>query len=149
MNWDSHFANRTQQMKRSTVREILKLTARPEVISFAGGLPAPELFPVERIREATDMILTERGREVLQYSTSEGMPELRALIAERLSTPSLHVQPENILITNGAQQAIDMIARIFLDEGDQVLVENPTYVGMLTSWRPFNVQFTADRKSVV
>lgn len=143
MNWDSHFANRTQQMKRSTVREILKLTARPEVISFAGGLPAPELFPVERIREATDMILTERGREVLQYSTSEGMPELRALIAERLSTPSLHVQPENILITNGAQQAIDMIARIFLDEGDQVLVENPTYVGMLTSWRPFNVQFTA------
>lgn len=143
MNWDSHFANRTQQMKRSTVREILKLTARPEVISFAGGLPAPELFPVERIREATDMILAERGREVLQYSTSEGMPELRGLVADRLSSPTLHVQPENILITNGAQQAIDMIARVFLDEGDHVLVENPTYVGMLTSWRPFNVQFTA------
>ena len=86
MNWDSLFATRTQQMKRSTVREILKLTARAEVISFAGGLPAPELFPVERIRQATDTVLAERGQEVLQYSTTEGMPELRELIARRLSS---------------------------------------------------------------
>lgn len=143
MNWDSLFAARTQQMKRSTVREILKMTARPEVISFAGGLPAPELFPIERIQEATEMILAERGREVLQYSTSEGMPELRGLIAKRLSSESLHINPDNIIITNGSQQAVDMIARIFINEGDRVLVENPTYVGMMTSWRPFNVQFTA------
>src|SRR6185312_7408972 len=85
MNWDSLFAARTQQMKRSTVREILKLTAKPEVISFAGGLPAPEFFPIERIREATDTVLSERGQEVMQYSTTEGMPELRALVARRLS----------------------------------------------------------------
>lgn len=143
MNWDSLFAARTQQMKRSTVREILKLTAKPEVISFAGGLPAPELFPVERIREATDTVLAERGQEMLQYSTTEGMPELRALIAQRLSAGAFQISPENILITSGSQQAIDMLARIFLDEGDHVIVENPTYVGMMTSWRPFNLNFSA------
>jgi len=143
MNWDSLFAARTQQMKRSTVREILKLTARPEVISFAGGLPAPELFPIERIKQATDTVLSERGREVLQYSTSEGMPELRELIANRLSAGSFKIHPDNILITSGSQQAVDMIARIFLDEGDRVIVENPTYVGMMTSWRPFQLEFSA------
>lgn len=143
MNWDSLFAARTHQMKRSTVREILKLTAKPEVISFAGGLPAPELFPVERIREATDTVLAERGQEMLQYSTSEGMPELRALIARRLSAGELQIHPDNILITSGSQQAVDMLARIFLDEGDRVIVENPTYVGMMTSWRPFNLNFSA------
>lgn len=143
MNWDSLFAVRTQQMKRSTVREILKLTARPEVISFAGGLPAPELFPVERIQQATDVVLTERGREVLQYSTSEGMPELREWIARRLSIGQLQISPDNILITSGSQQGLDMIARIFLDEGDRVVVENPTYVGMLTSWKPYHLEFSA------
>ena len=143
MNWDSLFAARTQQMKRSTVREILKLTARPEVISFAGGLPAPELFPVERIRAATDIVLAERGREVLQYSTSEGMPELRELIAKRLSSGQFQINPENILITSGSQQAIDMIARILLNEGDRVLVENPTYVGMMSTWKAFSPNFAA------
>ena len=81
MNWDNRFAARTRLMKRSAIREILKLTAQPDVISFAGGLPAPELFPIERIQEATDTVLSERGREVLQYSTTEGMPELRQFIA--------------------------------------------------------------------
>lgn len=143
MNWDTVFAERTSEMKRSTVREILKLTAKPEVISFAGGLPAPELFPVERIRQATDTILSERGSEVLQYSTTEGMPELRQLIAKRLSTGKFNVSPENILITSGSQQGVDMIARIFLNEQDRVIVENPTYVGMLTSWKPYHLHFSA------
>jgi DNA-binding transcriptional MocR family regulator len=142
MKWDTVFAERTSEMKRSTVREILKLTAKPEVISFAGGLPAPELFPVERIREATDTILSERGTEVLQYSTTEGMPELRKLIAKRLSKGKFQISPENILITSGSQQGVDMLARIFLNEHDCVMVENPTYVGMLTSWRPFHLQFS-------
>ena len=143
MNWDSLFAVRTQQMKRSTVREILKLTAKPEVISFAGGRPAPELGPIDRIREATDTVLSERGQEVLQYSTTEGMPELREMIADRLSAGSLKISADNILITSGSQQAVDMIARILLDEGDRVIVENPTYVGMMTSWRPFHLEFSA------
>lgn len=143
MNWDSLFATRTKEMKRSTVREILKLTAKPEVISFAGGLPAPELFPVEHIRQATDTVLAERGSEVLQYSTTEGMPELRALIANRLSSGAFQIHSDNIIITSGSQQAVDILARIFLDEGDSVIVENPTYVGMLTSWKPFHLHFSA------
>lgn len=143
MNWDALFAARTKEMKRSTVREILKLTAKPDVISFAGGLPAPELFPVERIRQATDTVLAERGREALQYSTSEGMPELRDLIAKRLSVGNFQIHRDNILITSGSQQGVDMLARIFLDEGDTVLVENPTYVGMMTSWKPFHLNFSA------
>src|SRR5262245_58754419 len=143
MSWDNLFAARTGQMKRSTVREILKLTAQPDVISFAGGLPAPELFPVERIQQATDTVLSERGREALQYSTTEGMPELRALIAKRLSRGSFQISPANILIVSGSQQGLDLIAKILLDEGDRVIVENPTYVGMLTCWRPMNLDFLA------
>lgn len=142
MKWDTVFAERTSEMKRSTVREILKLTAKPEVISFAGGLPAPELFPVERIKQATDTVLSERGREVLQYSTTEGMPELRQLIAKRLSKGKFNISPENVLITSGSQQGVDMLARIFLNERDRVIVENPTYVGMLTSWKPYHLHFS-------
>ncbi|MBL8131004.1 MAG: PLP-dependent aminotransferase family protein [Anaerolineae bacterium] len=143
MTWDKLFAKRTSQMKRSTVREILKLTSQPDVISFAGGLPAPELFPVERIQQAAELALTERGREALQYSTSEGMPELRGWIADRLSTETLKVKPENILIVSGSQQAQDIVGKILFDEGDAVIVENPTYVGMLTAWRPYLLDFAA------
>ncbi|MCK6579331.1 MAG: PLP-dependent aminotransferase family protein [Anaerolineae bacterium] len=143
MTWDKLFAKRTAQMKRSTVREILKLTSQPDVISFAGGLPAPELFPVERIQQAAELALTERGREALQYSTSEGMPELRGWIADRLSTETLKVEPQNILIVSGSQQAQDLVGKILFDEGDAVIVENPTYVGMLTAWRPYLLDFAA------
>lgn len=141
MQWDTLFADRTQLMQRSAIREILKLTAQPDVISFAGGLPAPELFPVQRIREATDIVLAERGREVLQYSTSEGMPELRAFIANWLSDDALHIDASNILIVNGSQQSLDLIGRILLDTDDRVIVEEPTYLGMLTAWRPYSLQF--------
>lgn len=141
MTWDNRFAKRTQQMKRSTVREILKLTAQPDVISFAGGLPAPELFPVERIQEATDTVLSERGREVLQYSTSEGMPELREWIANRMSNEALKVSPDNILIVSGSQQAQDLVGRVLLDDEDAIVVEDPTYVGMLSAWKPYSPEF--------
>jgi 2-aminoadipate transaminase len=144
MNWDTQFAARTAQMKRSTVREILKLTSQPDMISFAGGLPAPELFPVEKIQQASDTVLQERGREALQYSTTEGMAELRGWIAERMSAGGrLNVSPDNILILSGSQQALDLCARVLLDEGDRVIVENPTYVGMLQAWKPYLPDFTA------
>jgi 2-aminoadipate transaminase len=144
MSWDNRFAARTGQMQRSAVREILKLTAKPDVISFAGGLPAPEYFPVERIQEAADTVLQERGREVLQYSTSEGMPELRAWIATRMSRDSqMTINPDNILILSGSQQALDLVGRVLLNEGDKVIVENPTYVGMLSAWKPYGPHFDA------
>lgn len=143
MNWDNLFADRTKLMKRSAIREILKLTAQPDVISFAGGLPAPELFPIERIQQATDTVLSERGREVLQYSTTEGMPELRSFIAKWLSKGAFQVNPDNILIVSGSQQALDLIGKILLNKDDKVVVENPTYLGMLTCWRPIDLEFLA------
>ncbi|HLV35685.1 MAG TPA: PLP-dependent aminotransferase family protein [Spirillospora sp.] len=141
MQWDTRFAARTAYMKRSTIREILKLTARPDVISFAGGLPAPEFFPVERVQEAVDLALSERGQVALQYSTTEGMPELRELIAARLSDARLTISPDNILITTGSQQGLDLIGRVLVDEGDRVVVENPTYLGMLMAWRPYALRY--------
>jgi 2-aminoadipate transaminase len=127
-------------MKRSSIREILKLTQNPEIISFAGGLPAPELFPLERISEAAQTVLKERGAQSLQYSVSEGLPELRDWIAQRMSNAHLQVKRENVLIVSGAQQAIDLIGRVLLDNGDRVVVENPTYLGMLVGWMPYHLR---------
>ncbi len=141
MTWESRFAARTAHMRRSTIREILKLTGQPDVISFAGGLPAPEFFPVERVRGAVDVILAERGQSALQYSTSEGLPELRAFIADRMSDETLSIQPENILITTGSQQALDLLGRVLIDDGDTIIVENPTYLGALMAWRPYAVNY--------
>ncbi|MAS33463.1 MAG: aminotransferase [Anaerolineaceae bacterium] len=142
MQWDQRFAARTAQMKRSTIREILKLTSQPDVISFAGGLPAPEFFPVERVKQAADLALSERGQAALQYSTTEGMPELRELIAERLSNEHIQVDPDQVLITTGSQQALDLIGRVLIDNGDFVIAENPTYLGMIMAWKPYGLRYT-------
>ena len=142
MDWNQRFAARTAHMKRSTIREILKLTAQADVISFAGGLPAPELFPVERVRQATDLVLAEMGRAALQYSTSEGLPQLRELIAQRLSSEQVQINADNILITTGSQQGLDLLGRVLLDERDPVIVENPTYLGALMAWRPYDLSYT-------
>lgn len=141
MEWDTKFAQRTSFMKRSAIREILKLTQNPDVISFAGGLPAPELFPVERIREAVNSILTTRSAQALQYSTTEGVNELRDSIAARMSRGGVEVTRDNIMIVGGAQQGIDLIGRVLLDEGDGLVVENPTYLGMLLAWKMYNLRY--------
>jgi len=141
IQWNSFFAKRTELMTRSPIRELLKFTIQPEVISFAGGLPAPELFPVERIRQATNTVLSKHGPEALQYSTTEGMPELRSFLAQRLSSETLRVKPENILIVTGSQQALDLIARIFVNEHDRVILENPTYLGMLQTLKPYDLTY--------
>ena len=130
-------------MKRTAVRELLKVIARPDIISFAGGLPAAELFPVARVKEAVDAVLERNGGQSLQYAETEGLPLLRDWIAERLSRGQLKLRRENILITNGAQQALDLIGRVFLDPGDGVAVENPTYLALLSAWRPYGVEFLA------
>lgn len=142
VNWNDKFAARTAYMRRSTIREILKLTQRPDVISFAGGLPAPELFPMERIREAARIVLGNRSAEALQYSTTEGCNDLRDWIAARMSRNGLKVTRDNILIVSGAQQAIDLVGRILLNDGDHLVLENPTYLGMLVAWRPYNLRYS-------
>ncbi len=124
-------ARRVASVGASPVREILALTARPEVISFAGGLPAPELFDADGIRAAYDRVLTEAPQRVLQYSTTEGDPALRAAVAARLTAQGLPSEPEDLLVTGGSQQALTLVATALLEPGDTVLVEDPTYLAAL------------------
>ncbi|MBO8190475.1 PLP-dependent aminotransferase family protein [Streptomyces oryzae] len=124
-------AARAASVGSSPVREILALTQRPEVISFAGGLPAPELFAAEAIRAAYDRVLAEQPQRVLQYSTSEGDPALRGAVARRLAARGLPTGPDELLVTTGSQQALTLLATTLLEPGDTVLVENPTYLAAL------------------
>src|SRR5688572_22381391 len=102
------FARRMDQMRPSTIREILKVTAQPDVISFAGGLPAPELFPVAEVRAAADEVLAQHGSRALQYSQSEGHPALREWIANELRSRGIKAAMEDVLVTNGSQQVLDL-----------------------------------------
>ncbi|WP_369199835.1 PLP-dependent aminotransferase family protein [Streptomyces sp. PU-14G] len=124
-------AARAASVGSSPVREILALTERPEVISFAGGLPAPELFDADGIRAAYDRVLTEEPQRVLQYSTTEGDPALRAAVAGRLAGRGLPTDPGALLVTTGSQQALTLLATALLEPGDTVLVEDPTYLAAL------------------
>lgn len=149
----TRFARRMDVLKASEIREILKVTQRPEVISFAGGLPAPELFPVQRLAAATQKVFEEEGTKALQYSTTEGHAPLRRRIAERMKTTwETNVAPEQILVTSGSQQGLDLTGKLLLDEGDVVLCESPTYLGAISSWnvlRPRWVEVPTDDDGMV
>ncbi len=136
------YARRLSQLRVSEIREILKLTEQPQIISFAGGLPAPELFPVEEIIEASVRVLREDGPAALQYSTTEGYAPLREWIAARLNKMcGTSLGAENILITGGSQQGLDLTGKVFLDEGDTVLCENPTYLAAISAFRAYGCRF--------
>jgi 2-aminoadipate transaminase len=136
------FAERVATIPSSFIRDILKVTARPEVISFAGGLPNPAFFPVEAIHKATDSAMTKSGKAMLQYSTTEGFLPLREWISERYkSQQGLDISPDDILITNGSQQSIDLVGKIFLDKGDRVVLENPGYLGAIQSFSAYQPAF--------
>lgn len=132
--FDRFFSDATHLMKKSAIREILKLTQRPEMISFAGGLPSPDSFPVEDIKRVTAEVLEQEGRAALQYGTTEGDAGLRALLAERHKKDGLELAPENILITTGSQQALDLCGKIFINRGDVVLCGLPSYLGGLNAF---------------
>src|SRR3979490_3265385 len=118
VTWPQLYANRAEGMRASDIREILKVTAQPDVISLAGGLPAPELFPIDEYRRAFEWILESEGAVALQYGPSEGYRPLRTLIAGRLSRFGMRSTPDDILVTNGSQQALDLIGKVFLNPGD-------------------------------
>jgi len=124
-------------MKSSIIRETLKLTKKPGIISFGGGLPAPELFPGEELIEATRKALTERPAEALQYGTTEGYPPLREAIAERMNNIGVPCDADEIMITGGSQQGLDIIARVFVDEGDTIVTANPTYLGAIQAFNAY------------
>ena len=130
------FASRMDLLKGSEIRELLKLTAKPDIISFAGGLPAPELFPVEEMMAASKAVMEESGRQALQYSTTEGYPRLREQIAERmLAKNNIKTDADHILVTSGSQQGLDFSARVFLNPGDVVLLESPSYLGAINAFK--------------
>ncbi len=136
------FASRMEQTPRSFIREILKVTENPEIISFGGGLPNPALFPVEALVEAARDVLSEDGRSALQYSTTEGYLPLREFIAERYrKRTGLTFSPENILITNGSQQCLDLIGKVFIDRGDPVAIEKPGYLGAIQAFSLYEPRF--------
>jgi 2-aminoadipate transaminase len=131
MQWTQ--AQRAAKMNPSVIREILKVTEKPGIISFAGGLPSPRTFPVAAFREACDKVLREDGHAALQYAASEGYGPLREIVADMLPWD---VDPAQVLITTGSQQGLDLIAKILIDAGSRVLVETPTYLGALQAFTP-------------
>ncbi len=139
--WEDRYANRTQRMGSSAIRELLKLTEKPDIISFGGGLPAPDVFPVEEFAAACDRVLLLHGAQALQYSTTEGYLPLREQIARHTARYGIKVSPDNILITSGSQQALDLLGRIFINRGDRILVESPTYLGALQAWNAYGAEY--------
>ena len=139
--WKHRYAQRMHGVSSSIIRELLKFTQKPGLISFAGGLPAPDVFPIQRFEEAAARILKENGPDALQYSTTEGYLPLRELIAAKMNRYGIKATPDNILITTGAQQALDIIGKVLIDPGDKVLTETPTYLGALQAWAMYQAEF--------
>ena len=139
MTWQ--MARRAQRLNPSTIREILKLTERPGIISLAGGLPAAETFPVEAMAQATARVLREAPREALQYAASEGYGPLREWVAQELAGQGLRVQAAQVLVTTGSQQGLDLVGKVLIDPGSAVAVEQPTYLGALQAFAPYEAQF--------
>ncbi|TNF38221.1 MAG: PLP-dependent aminotransferase family protein [Bacteroidetes bacterium] len=132
--FERFFSDASQLMKKSAIREILKLTQRPDMISFAGGLPSPDSFPIEDIKRVTAEVLEQEGKAALQYGTTEGDIKLRTLLAERHRKDGLNLSPENIIITTGSQQALDLCGKIFINRGDVVICGLPSYLGGLNAF---------------
>lgn len=136
-------AARAARMNPSILREILKVTDRPGVLSLAGGLPSPQTFPIEAMREATTKVLADAPREALQYAASEGFGPLREWVAAHLNRQGLNVQAGQVLITTGSQQGLDLVAKVLVDSGAPIAVETPTYLGALQAFSPFEPLFAS------
>lgn len=139
--WSHRFAHRTHRIKSSVIRDLLKLTQSRDMISFAGGLPAGELFPVERFEEACHKVLGQMGSQALQYGPTDGYEPLRSMIASNLQRYGITASPDNVLITSGSQQALDLIGKLLINEGDGVLVEAPSYLGALQAFDVYGAEY--------
>lgn len=136
-----HFSDRTNRMGASIIREILKISSRPGMISFAGGLPAPETFPLKEFEISLQSALQKSGAKALQYTTTEGLPDLKKHLCDWLRKQDIDSKPEDMLLTHGSQQALDLIAKIFLNPGDSILVEDPTYLGAIQSFNAYQPKY--------
>ncbi|HET7292410.1 MAG TPA: PLP-dependent aminotransferase family protein, partial [Vicinamibacteria bacterium] len=141
IRWSDRFAGRTRRMTSSAIRELLKLTEQPEIISFAGGLPAPEVFPVAEVAAAAQRAIAEHGALALQYGTTEGYLPLREMLVRHMARYGIRVTPANVLVTSGAQQALDLIGKVLLDPGDHVVTEQPTFLGALQAFTAYEARY--------
>jgi 2-aminoadipate transaminase len=140
-SWTERLAHRTAGVTSSLIRELLKLVEDPEIISFAGGLPAPEVFPLAEVEAATARVLREHGDRALQYGATEGYRPLRELLVRHMRRYGIDVACENVLVTTGAQQALDLIGKLLIDPGDRVVTENPTYLGALQAFNAYEARY--------
>ena len=141
LNLTRHFSERTKEMRASEVRELLKLLQVPDMISFAGGFPNPESFPVEIIRQIVSDVLEKDGAQALQYGITEGYAPLRESVADRMNKRGMDISKENVLIVSGSQQAIDLMGKIFIDPKDTIVISAPTYLAALTNWAVMQATF--------
>jgi 2-aminoadipate transaminase len=139
--WSDRFAMRTEGLTSSIIRELLKYTQDPEVISFAGGMPAPQVFPVTEVAAACRKVLAEQGTLALQYSATEGYLPLREMLVRHMERYGIRVTPANVLITSGSQQALDLIGKLLINSGDRILVEAPTYLGALQAFNSYEARY--------
>lgn len=138
--WDVRFSQRVSRMKSSRIRDLLKIVGNKDIISFSGGFPAPSVFPIDAFQKAAKTALKERGIQALQYGATDGYQPLREWIAEN-NPVNLKVSPEHVIITSGSQQALDLLGKIFINPGDHVLVESPTYLGALQAWGTYGAEY--------
>ncbi len=143
VNWETRYSRRLEWMTTSAIRDILKFAQAPDTISMAGGWPDAALFPIEQIAEICQHALHTMPQESLQYGLTDGLPALREALADHMTLSGMPAKVENIVITSGTQQGLDLMGRIFVDEGDIVLVENPTFLGALQSFKAYGARFVA------
>jgi 2-aminoadipate transaminase len=139
--WTDHFSQSAKQITSSAIRDLLKVTEQPDMISFAGGLPAPECFPTEELMAAAERVLVERPLAALQYGPTEGYRPLRDFVTSVMRGRGLTVPSDQVLMLSGSQQGLDALGKLFIDPGATVLVEEPTYLGALQAWRPYSPKF--------
>ncbi|MCK5028694.1 MAG: PLP-dependent aminotransferase family protein [Bacteroidales bacterium] len=134
------YSTNIKGMKKSVIRELLKLTQRPDIISFAGGLPAPESFPIEQLKEISCEVLDQDGPAALQYGATEGVTELRQILVDRYNAEGLNIELQNLVITTSSQQGLDLLAKIFINRGDKVIVGLPSYLGGLGAFNSYGAE---------
>ena len=141
IDWEGLYSERAKGMRASEIRELLKVAKQKGVISLAGGFPDPTLFPTEQIREVSDYVLKNYGKEALQYGVTEGLKQLRELLVEKMRKEGVNASLDNLIITTASQQGLDLVAKVFINPGDTVIVESPSYLGALQAFNAFQAKF--------
>lgn len=137
MEWKKYYSERAKGLKASEIRELLKMVQKPEIISFGGGLPSPDSYAVDQVKECIDYVMETKAKKALQYGTTQGYSRLRELLAEYMTKKGYNAKPEDILVTAGSQQGLDLVSKVFIDKDDIVITESPSYLGGLGAFRAY------------